>query len=86
MHKILEKLSLHYWNRKSIIISQDSGAHTTAALFKLLNKKQKPVILLGPSSTKGLEPVAEVAPLWDLVQVWFFSLLFYNSSEVNCEK
>ena len=46
--------------------------YATEALFKLLNKKDKPVILLGPSSTKALEPVAEAAPLWKLVQVWIF--------------
>lgn len=52
-----------------IVFLQDNGAYATAALFKLLSKKDKPVILLGPQSTKALEPVAEAAPLWRLVQV-----------------
>ena len=41
-------------------------------LFRsLLNKERRPAILLGPSSTEALEPVAEAAPLWNLIQVWF---------------
>ncbi|XP_078366097.1 gamma-aminobutyric acid type B receptor subunit 2-like isoform X2 [Oculina patagonica] len=51
----------------------DNGAYATVAFFKLLNKNKKPVILLGPSSTKALEPVAEAAPLWKLVQVSYAS-------------
>ena len=27
-------------------------------------------MLLGPSNTEALEPVAEAAPQWKLVQVW----------------
>ena len=54
-----------------------SGAHAIRALFTLLNKENKPVILLGPSNTDALEPVAESARLWKLFQVWtstFFHL------------
>lgn len=48
-----------------------------------MNKKEKPVMLLGPSSTKGLEPVAEAAPLWELVQVWSFNLIFMLSKNIK---
>ena len=49
--------------------SQASGANAIKAFFNLLNKKHKPVILLGPSTTSALEPIAEAAPKWKLVQV-----------------
>ena len=52
-----------------------SGATAIRALFTLLNKENKPVILLGPSNTAALEPVAESAKLWKLVQVWTSTLL-----------
>ena len=54
-----------------------SGATAIRALFTLLNKENKPVILLGPSNIDALEPVALSARLWKLVQVWtstFFHL------------
>ncbi|CAH3135995.1 unnamed protein product [Porites lobata] len=50
-----------------------SGATAIRALFTLLNKENKPVILLGPSNTAALEPVAESAKLWKLVQVSYAS-------------
>ena len=52
-----------------------SGATAIRALFTLLNKENKPVILLGPSNTAALEPVAESAKQWKLVQVWTSTLL-----------
>ncbi|CAH3160478.1 unnamed protein product [Porites evermanni] len=50
-----------------------SGATAIKALFTLLNKENKPVILLGPSNTAALEPVAESAKQWKLVQVSYAS-------------
>ncbi|CAH3136026.1 unnamed protein product [Porites lobata] len=50
-----------------------SGATAIRALFTLLNKENKPVILLGPSNTAALEPVAESAKQWKLVQVSYAS-------------
>ena len=55
---------------------QATGAEAIQAFFNLLNKKNVPVILLGPSNTKSLEPIAEAAPKWKLVQVRIFNYLF----------
>ena len=57
------------------VVFKASGATAIRALFNLLNKENKPVILLGPSNTAALEPVAESARLWSLVQVWTSTLL-----------
>lgn len=67
-----------YWNdlEDELPLFQATGAEAIQAFFNLLNKKNVPVILLGPSNTKSLEPIAEAAPKWKLVQVRIFNYLF----------
>ncbi|XP_029189059.2 gamma-aminobutyric acid type B receptor subunit 2-like isoform X5 [Acropora millepora] len=79
------KMAIDFINNRSDILqnytlvldSEDTkwatGAEAIQAFFNLLNKKNVPVILLGPSNTKSLEPIAEAAPKWKLVQVSYAS-------------
>ncbi|KAK2566162.1 Gamma-aminobutyric acid type B receptor subunit 2, partial [Acropora cervicornis] len=79
------KMAIDFINNRSDILqnytlvldSEDTkwatGAQAIKAFFNLLNKKNVPVILLGPSNTKSLEPIAEAAPKWKLVQVSYAS-------------
>lgn len=53
--------------------ASDSGAQAIRAFYRLLNKEKRPAILLGPASTEALEPVAEAATLWYLIQVSYAS-------------
>ncbi|XP_068723157.1 gamma-aminobutyric acid type B receptor subunit 2-like [Montipora capricornis] len=84
-HAAAMKMAIDFINNRSDILenytlvldfedtSWASGAHAIKAFFNLLNKKQDPVILLGPSNTESLEPIAEAAPKWNLVQVSYAS-------------
>ena len=50
-------------------VLKGGGGQTVKAFFKLLTTGPKKLMLIGPASTQALEPVAEAAPLWNLLQV-----------------